>query len=96
METALLAMAATTMAMMGLLWVAMAGLYRQMGRLETILSFAGLGIPTTKARGVPSRVFLKTRINPPADRLAVAMSQCGIGGNNLRDALTPRLRGGRL
>ena len=36
METALLAMVA---AMMGLLWVTMVGLYRQMGRLETILSF---------------------------------------------------------
>ena len=34
MDTALLAM-------MGLLWVAMIGLYRQMGRLETILSFWG-------------------------------------------------------
>lgn len=41
MENALLAMAAATMAMTGLLWVAMAGLNRQMGRLETILSFLG-------------------------------------------------------
>ena len=41
METALLAMVAATMAMMGLLWVAMMGLYRQMGRLETNLSFLG-------------------------------------------------------
>ena len=41
METALLAMVSATMAMMGLLWVAMMGLYRQMGRLETTLSFLG-------------------------------------------------------
>ena len=39
METALLAMVAATMAMLGLLWVAMVGLYRQMGRMEAIMSF---------------------------------------------------------
>ena len=52
METALLAMVAAMMAMMGLLWVTMVGLYRQMGRLETILSFLGK-TPMTKARAGP-------------------------------------------
>ena len=41
METVLLAMMAATMAMVGLQWVALMGLYRQMGRLETILNFLG-------------------------------------------------------
>lgn len=44
------------MAMMGLHWVAMAGLYRQMSRLETILSFLG-GHAHDKSTGRPVAGF---------------------------------------
>ena len=79
METALLAMVAATIAMIGLLWVAMVGLYRQMGRLETILSFLGRHTHD-KSTGVPSLVFPKTRISRPLCLycwLSAAMKQRG-------------------